>query len=81
MGYKYCCDDCGAELGKSDNVASQLDMTGHAYCCKCYPNYEKEREPKVYKYTNEDRDRIAKNIRQKMGEDSALQWLGGINGG
>jgi hypothetical protein len=32
---KYFCDDCGAELSEHDNIAGQLDMTGHVYCSKC----------------------------------------------
>jgi hypothetical protein len=36
---KYICDDCQAELGEYDYIASQLDMTGHTYCRKCLPNH------------------------------------------
>jgi DNA-directed RNA polymerase subunit RPC12/RpoP len=52
MAIKYICDDCGAELGEFDNIASQLDMTGHVYCSTCYPKHKEEREPRVYSYVN-----------------------------
>ena len=39
MGNKYCCDDCGKELGEYDNIANQLDMTGKAYCGICLPKH------------------------------------------
>jgi hypothetical protein len=48
MGYKYCCDDCGKVLEAFDNIAEQLDLTGHAYCYKCYPKHEHEKMLTIY---------------------------------
>jgi hypothetical protein len=45
---KYCCDDCGAELGRWDNIAGQLDMTNHTYCHKCIRNHKDLYKSVVY---------------------------------
>jgi hypothetical protein len=45
---KYCCDDCGAELGRGDNIVNQLDMTNHTYCHKCIRNHEDLYKSVVY---------------------------------
>jgi DNA-directed RNA polymerase subunit RPC12/RpoP len=45
MAVKYFCDDCGEELGNWDNIAYQLDNTGHVYCHKCVNKHANVEKP------------------------------------
>jgi len=51
MSYKYCCDECGADLSESDHVAMQLDIYGKAYCHECFSKQPKT-TTMVYTKTN-----------------------------
>jgi len=56
MGYKYCCDQCGKQLGEYDDVANQLDMTGKAYCHECLSKKPKtKRKPTQYVLVTKER--------------------------
>jgi len=63
---KYFCDDCGAELGEHDNIASQLDMTGHVYCNKCREKRKDLYKPFVYAKEITEKELHFQNFRDKL---------------
>jgi len=59
MSYKYCCDECGADLSESDNVAIQLDLYGKAWCSKCFTKRPVS-DTNLYTLTNDELKKLKK---------------------
>jgi DNA-directed RNA polymerase subunit RPC12/RpoP len=66
---KYFCDDCGAELTEYDNIAHQLDMTGHVYCHECIEKHSDLYKPVSWtSVTTKDKIERWKSLKQHVRE-------------
>jgi DNA-directed RNA polymerase subunit RPC12/RpoP len=63
---KYFCDDCGAALGEHDNIAGQLDMTGHVYCHECRKKRADLYKPVIYAKEVTEKELHFPNFRAKI---------------